>query len=149
MRQRLHDRIGIALGALADGVFGDPRRGHPVALFGTGVSAVEKRVYRDDRVRGAVFASGWIGVGVVAGSIARRGGAVGVAAATFTSLGGTSLCRVGDDIADALDTGDVETARVLVSGLVGRDPSRLDEAGICRAAVESIAENTSDATVAP
>jgi adenosylcobinamide-phosphate synthase len=52
-------------------------------------------------------------------------------------------------MADALDAGDIEAARALVPSLCGRDPAALDEGGICRAAVESIAENTSDAAVAP
>ncbi|MDR2281279.1 MAG: cobalamin biosynthesis protein, partial [Gordonia sp. (in: high G+C Gram-positive bacteria)] len=149
MRLPTDDALGIGLGAAADAMFGDPQRGHPVAVFGSGVSAVEKRVYGDSRLRGAAFAVGWIGVGVAAGVIARRAGATGTAAATFTALGGTSLASIGDRIADALEAGDIDGARTLVAGLVGRDTTRLDEAGICRAAVESIAENTSDATVAP
>ncbi|MGB6246933.1 adenosylcobinamide-phosphate synthase CbiB, partial [Gordonia sp. (in: high G+C Gram-positive bacteria)] len=69
--------------------------------------------------------------------------------AAVAALGGTSLCRIGDQIADALEAGDIDGARTLVAGLVGRDPDLLDESGICRAAVESIAENTSDAAVGP
>ncbi len=133
----------------ADLVFGDPRRGHPVALFGGGVAATEQRLYRDSRARGAVFAAGWIAAAASAGWLAGRAGAVGVGVATFSAVGGTTLCRVGAHIADALDAGDLDAARDLLPSLVGRDPSRLDESGICRAAVESIAENTSDATVAP
>lgn len=149
MPHRDADTVGIAVGALADAVLGDPRRGHPVAVFGSGVAASQTRLYRDDRVRGAVFAASWIGVGALCGALARRAGAAGTAAAAFSALGGTSLCRIGDEIADALESGDVNGARAAVAGLVGRDTSRLDDAGICRAAVESIAENTSDATVAP
>ncbi|GEE03427.1 cobalamin biosynthesis protein CobD [Gordonia spumicola] len=143
------DALGISAGAVADAVFSDPRRGHPVALFGTTVAAIEKTTYADSRLRGALFAAAGIGIGVCAGIVARKAGAAGTAAATFTALGGTSLAAIGDDIADALDAGDIAGARALVAGLVGRDTTLLDEAGICRAAVESIAENTSDATVAP
>jgi adenosylcobinamide-phosphate synthase len=49
----------------------------------------------------------------------------------------------------ALEAGDLDTARAQLPALVGRDPSGLDEAGIARAAVESVAENTTDAIVAP
>ena len=49
----------------------------------------------------------------------------------------------------ALSSGDVEGARYNVSMIVGRDTDRLDEAGIARAAVETVAENTSDGAVAP
>lgn len=149
VRRNQAEAAGIAAGAVADAVFGDPRRGHPVALFGSGVAAAQRRGYADSKVRGAFFAGAWIALAVGAGAGLRRLGPVGAAAATFTALGGTSLAAIGEDIADALDAGDADCARRLVSGLVGRDPDLLDEAGICRAAVESIAENTSDATVAP
>lgn len=149
MHRRTADAVGLAAGAVADKVFADPRRGHPVALFGGAVAAAERRVYADRRAVGAVFATTWIAAAAAVGAALRRGGVAGTAAAVFTALGGTSLCRVSEDIADALDAGDVEEARRLVGGLVARDPNLLDEAGICRAAVESLAENTSDATTGP
>ncbi|NLG46933.1 MAG: cobalamin biosynthesis protein [Gordonia sp.] len=149
MRMKRAEALGMAAGVVADRVFADPQRGHPVAVFGSAVARTEKRVYADSRAAGAVFATGWIGAATALGAGLRRLGAVGSAVSTFTALGGTSLCRIGDQIADALDDGDIEEARRLVSGLVGRDPNLLDESGICRAAVESIAENTSDAAVAP
>ena len=71
------------------------------------------------------------------------------AAATFVALGGTSLTRTGDQMATHLAAGDVEAARRLLPSLCGRDPSVLDAAGLARAALESVAENTSDAQVAP
>lgn len=49
----------------------------------------------------------------------------------------------------ALKTGDLEKSRYAVSMIVGRDTARLDEAGVTRAAVETVAENTSDGVVAP
>lgn len=52
-------------------------------------------------------------------------------------------------VADALDAGDVEAGRRAVSMIVGRDPQSLDEAAVCRAAIESLAENFSDGVVAP
>jgi adenosylcobinamide-phosphate synthase len=71
------------------------------------------------------------------------------ALATWTVLGGTTLARTGRAMADRLEAGDVDGARELLPSLCGRDPSVLDADGLARAAVESIAENTSDATVAP
>ncbi|MFZ2510895.1 MAG: adenosylcobinamide-phosphate synthase CbiB, partial [Gordonia sp. (in: high G+C Gram-positive bacteria)] len=106
-------------------------------------------VYRDARAAGVGFAACWVGAAAIVGALASRTGATGVAVATFSAVGGTTLGRVGDRIADVLDRGDLEGARAMLPSLVGRDPSVLDEIGICRAAVESIAENTSDATVAP
>ena len=52
-------------------------------------------------------------------------------------------------MADVLSRDDVEGARTLLPSLCGRDPALLDAAGLTRAAVESVAENTSDAHVAP
>ena len=52
-------------------------------------------------------------------------------------------------MAQALEAGDLDEARRLAPTLVGRDPSALDEAELCRAVVESVAENTNDAVVAP
>ena len=67
----------------------------------------------------------------------------------FVALGGTSLARTGDRMAELLGSGDIDAARRLLPSLCGRDPSVLDAAGLTRAALESIAENTSDAQVAP
>src|SRR3954447_9395382 len=47
---------GLALGAAADLALGDPRRGHPVAGFGTAAAALERRVWRDSRPTGAAYA---------------------------------------------------------------------------------------------
>lgn len=49
----------------------------------------------------------------------------------------------------ALNREGVESGRTAVSQIVGRDPSKLDEPGVCRAAIESLAENFSDGVVAP
>lgn len=52
-------------------------------------------------------------------------------------------------VADALERQGIEAGRVAVSQIVGRKTSDLDEAAVCRAAIESLAENFSDAVVAP
>ena len=52
-------------------------------------------------------------------------------------------------VADALESGGLEAGRKAVSMIVGRDPEQLDEAAVCRAAIESLAENFSDGIVAP
>ncbi|GAA1482806.1 cobalamin biosynthesis protein [Gordonia sinesedis] len=157
MRAR-HTATGLALGYLADRVVGDPSRCHPVAALGRALSTAERRLYRDSRAAGLAYAAmciGGAGVAAVAarGLTARYAGGPGrvalTAAATWSALGGTTLTRVGQDVAVALDDGDIAAARAWVPSLCGRDPAALDAAGICRAAVESIAENTSDATVGP
>src|ERR671932_769660 len=71
------------------------------------------------------------------------------AATTWAVLGGTSLGRAGTAMARTLDAGDLPAARALLPTLAGRDPSALDVPELARATVESVAENTSDAAVAP
>lgn len=71
------------------------------------------------------------------------------AVATWAVLGGTSLVREGTALADSLDAGDLTAARARIPHLCARDPELLDTAGMARAGVESLAENTSDAVVAP
>ena len=148
---------GLAVGYLADLIFTDPQRGHPVALFGTAAAAVERRSYADNRAAGAVHtatllaALGALGA-VVERAAARRGPiwtATATAAATYVVLGGTSLARTGGRLADLLDADDIDGARGLLPSLCGRDPAALDADGLARAALESVAENTSDAQVAP
>ena len=71
------------------------------------------------------------------------------AAATWAILGGRSLGREASTLQGQLESGDLAAARVQLTHLVGRDTSQLDEGEIARATLESLAENTSDAVVAP
>lgn len=72
-----------------------------------------------------------------------------VALAASTLLAQRSLHRHVAAVASALETGDIGTGRAAVSHIVGRDTAALDGAGVARAAIESLAENFSDAVVAP
>lgn len=148
---------GIAIGYLADLALGDPRRGHPVALFGRGAAALERLTYRDSKWAGGLHTSallaalGLLGVAAARGA-GRRGELWTVAstgAATWMALGGTSLARTGGQMSHLLAAGNIDAARRLLPSLCGRDPSVLDPDGLTRAALESVAENTSDAQVAP
>ena len=148
---------GIVAGCFADLLLGDPRRGHPVALFGRGAAALERVTYSDARSAGVVHTGALLctlGVLGVAAErfVARRGPAwtaAVTAAATYVALGGASLTRTGERMAGLLEGADVGAARQLLPSLCGRDPAALDTAGLNRAALESVAENTSDAQVAP
>ena len=64
-------------------------------------------------------------------------------------LAARQLFREGKKVQRALEKGDTEGARAAVSMIVGRDTDVLDENGICRAAVETVAENASDGVIAP
>jgi adenosylcobinamide-phosphate synthase len=147
---------GLALGVLLDAALGDPRHGHPVAGFGRLVLALERRLYADAVAPGAALVAASLAVPVALGWTAERVAArrplVGVvltAAATWTVLGGTSLVREGAAMARSLEAGDLPAARDRLPHLCARDPAGLDAPAIARATVESLAENTSDAVVAP
>ena len=141
---------GIAAGILADRLIKDPQRYHPVALFGQYALWWERRLYRDNKVAGAVFAAVCVlPPTLVAASVAKRAPRLATAVALWAALGGTSLERTGMRMAQALESGDEDAARGWVPWLCSRDPELLDAPGMARAAVESVAENTSDAAIAP
>lgn len=145
---------GILVGHVADRIFADPRRGHPVAGFGWCANTLEQLIYRDSRLVGVVHTASLVGATTCVGLLlARRRGwlttILVTGAATWVSLGGNSLARTGERMADLLADDRVEDARELLPSLCGRDPAVLDADGLVRAALESVAENTSDAHVAP
>ncbi|MEH0936052.1 cobalamin biosynthesis protein [Micromonospora psammae] len=147
---------GLVAGFALDSVFGDPRRWHPVAGFGRTAGALERRVYRPDRVAGTLFTAVAVGAPVllgVAATLATRRHPVAraalMAAGTWTVLGGRTLRHEAGVMGSALRAGDLPAARGRLGHLCGRDPSTLDESELARATVESVAENTSDAVVAP
>lgn len=144
------------LGYALDTLIGDPRRGHPVAGFGTLATALERRLYRPRRSTGAGYTAIAVGVPVLLGgaaAIATRHRPLArmalVAAGTWAVLGGRTLRREAAVMSRALGTGDLPAARRRLNHLCGRDPAGLDETELARATVESVAENTSDAVVAP
>ena len=146
--------LGLLAGAVIDAALGDPQRWHPVAGFGRAAGALERAMWRPSRVAGAAYTCLCVGSAVTLGRLVagrprsmRRAAATG--AATWAVLGARSLGAEALRIDRALAGGDLAAARALVPRLCGRDPESLDEAGIIRATVESVAENTSDAVVAP
>lgn len=147
---------GLVAGTIADHLLGDPSRLHPVAGFGHLARLLERFMWRPRRASGALYTA--VLVGATAASAAfvdtrlrgrPRSRAGFVALALWSALGGRSLRRAGLAVADCVRRGDIDEARRLIPALAGRDPSRLDGPELCRAAVESIAENTADAVVGP
>ena len=148
--------VGLLLGVVADALLGDPRRGHPVAGFGAVAAALERRLYADRRAAGVGHTAVLVGAAVVLGAVVERAGrgrpivrTAATAAATWAVLGGASLAWEGAALAAELGRGDLDAARARLPSLCGRDPATLDAGGLARAGVESLAENTSDAVVAP
>ena len=147
---------GLLAGGLLDMVLGDPRRGHPVAVFGHAAAGAEARLWADSRPRGVAMVAASVAPVALAGLAGQRMTRgrppltlAATALASWTVLGGASLGGAALAVGRALDAGDLAAARRLLPTLCGRDPQLLDAAGLARAAVESVAENTSDAVVAP
>lgn len=148
--------VGLAGGVALDALLGDPRRGHPVAAFGRLASGLERVMHGDSRVRGTayttVLVAGAAGLGHAAARAAAPSAAATTAvaaAATWSVLGGTTLRVEAEVMAGLLGTQDLAAARERLSHLCGRDPAGMDVGPLARATVESVAENTSDAVVAP
>lgn len=134
---------------------------HPVIIMGRLISWVDKRLNRTGRGPGELKARGILLVlimvgaaGVVGGVIAFVARAIPHAWALEVFVAATLIAQRGlfehvNDVARALDDNGLEAGRYAVSRIVGRDPQALDEYGIARASIESLAENFSDAVVAP
>ena len=155
-RRRWPLAAGLATGVALDALLGDPRRGHPVAAFGRAATALEARDYTASRARGAAHAAACVLAVALPAALAQRATrtrpwltVATVAAATWAVTGARSLRNEAERAAITLDHHDLSAAREVLPSLCGRDPEQLDEAGIARAVVESVAENTSDAIVAP
>jgi len=130
---------------MADGVAGEPpSRVHPVGLFGQYMERVEEATYRDDRAAGVVYAALGAGLGLATGALVGS-----TATATYLAVAGEALRDVATSIGDALQGADPCRARELLPSLVGRDVAGLGVSDMARAVVESVAENTVDAVVAP
>jgi adenosylcobinamide-phosphate synthase len=158
--------LGLTLAALLfEAAFGYPsfllaRIGHPVMWIGRLIGALDRHVNRDAaaprerRLAGVgalvviVAASGGAGLLVQGLAMKLPFGLVLAALAGSSLLAQRSLYQFVGAVADGLETS-LEEGRRAVSHIVGRDPDKLDEAGVARAAIESLAENYSDGVVAP
>ncbi|GAA3541340.1 cobalamin biosynthesis protein [Amycolatopsis ultiminotia] len=134
--------IGLILGLAADGALGDPRRRPPVTAF--------------RRVAAGPAGIGIAGVAVLAGVLAERAGrgrplvqASATAVTTWAVVGATGLVTEGTELARNLEEGRLAPVRGTLSELDPRVSDGLAGVGLSRAAVETLAENTSEVVVAP
>jgi adenosylcobinamide-phosphate synthase len=151
---------------VADALLGWPNRlfariGHPVTWLGRVIAALDTRWNRETDApsirRAAGIAAALLVVALAAGIgwIVQHvipAGLTGKAILAILAWPFVAFRSLYDHVAavrDPLRAGDVEAARKKVAMIVGRDPNQLDEAGIARAAIESLAENASDGVVAP
>lgn len=159
--------IILSLALIFDRVVGDPpllwqKVPHPVVLFGRAISWGEKR-FNDRSLPDATRRRNgvWLVVALVAGCIliglalenllpvAGTAGAVAEVIVVAVLLAQKSLADHVGAVAQGLREEGIEGGRKAVSMIVGRNPEQLDEGGVSRAAIESLAENASDGVVAP
>lgn len=156
--------ICLGAGFVLDMLLGDPYcLPHPVRWTGALITWLEKRLRKDSdsaekkRRQGVIFVMAML---AVSGSVALAGLYIAYHVHRFFGIAVESVlcyqmlsmkCLKVESmkVYRALKLGDVEQARYAVSMIVGRDTDRLDAAGIARAAVETVAENTSDGVIAP
>jgi adenosylcobinamide-phosphate synthase len=135
--------------------------GHPVTWMGQMIAWLDRRLNRDDaspEPRRRAGAVALLVLLVVVGAVAfiveqtlllLPFGLLFAAVAASTMLAQRSLAVHVGQVADALDDGGIDAGRKAVAHIVGRDTAELDQAGVARAAIESLAENFSDGVVAP
>lgn len=163
--------IAFIAGFVLDLLIGDPHFiPHPVRLIGSLISFLDKRLNSDVKYNSSeneanltkykrgvllaftvIFATFAVSVIILvaAYSINLYAGVIAEAVMTWQILATKCLRVESMRVYDALSTDGVDAGRRAVSMIVGRDTSVLDEAGVTRAAVETVAENTSDGVIAP
>jgi adenosylcobinamide-phosphate synthase len=154
------------LALLIEVIVGYPDRllrtiGHPVTWMGWLIAALDRALNHETmsdprrRAAGALALLAIIGVPAIVGYVAERGllllplGIVWAAIVASTLIAQRSLREHVARVAAALERDGLAAGRAAVAHIVGRDPEALDEAGVARAAIESLAENFSDGVVAP
>jgi adenosylcobinamide-phosphate synthase len=161
------DPLWIVVAALAlDALIGDPdflwrRISHPVAIFGIGIATLDRWLNRSAwtftrrRIAGVAALLVLLAVVIVPGHMIEAllrtlpWGNVWIALVASVFIAQRSLYQHVARVRAAFESGGSAAARRAVAMIVGRDPESLDQAGICRAAIESSAENFSDGVVAP
>lgn len=157
----------LLLALLLDAVWGDPDRPwHPVRRLGALIQALERVARRDTRhlkLRGVGLALAVVGIAYLAGLALMHAAALldqhwglhgwlslGVGAVLlWSALAVRSMADHAIAVLAALELGDLPLARLAIARMVGRDTADLDERGICRALLETIAEGLCDGVVAP
>lgn len=137
------------------------RIGHPVTWIGRFITALETRLNTGENRRLKGTAAALVIIisttsiaalieAILAGIVSNQSQYIIICAIfAWPFIATRSMYEHVKAVANPLKTGDISAARSAVSMIVGRDPSLLDENGVARAAIESLAENSSDGIVAP
>ena len=143
----------LALGVVTDLLLGDPRwLPHPIRGMGLLIKALERflRKIPFEKVSGCLLVCAVLLMIVSAVTVTLHWGGFLVAAYwIFTCLAVRNLDQESNKVIAALREGDLHRARTLVGCLVGRDTGHLSDKDVTRAVFETVAENMSDAIVAP
>ena len=166
----MRDAVLIALVALlVEAAIGYPdalyaRIGHPVTWMGAALARLDRALNRDGdsavrrRLAGFVAllvllmasaGASWLLAWMAFAALPHWGAVLALGVLASSCLAQRSLDSHVCAVADALERGGLEAGRRSVAMIVGRDTAALDEAGVARAAIESLAENFSDGIVAP
>jgi adenosylcobinamide-phosphate synthase len=141
-----------------DSILGDPEGyPHPVRLMGRAIEYLEGRLRPRDGDAGKEMRAGCrLAATLVGGTwLAARavrslpGGEIGETFFLYTSIARRDLNRSALRVAESLERGEIAAARDQLKALAGRDAARLSENEICKAVVESIAENFVDGVLVP
>lgn len=142
----------FAAGLLADRLFGEVRRFHPLVGFGRWARAVEdavRRIVGEHRLAGllawALAVLPWVALALIARAAHPLAHWPVDIALLYFSLGGRSLAEHAEAVAAPLAAGNLAAARERVGWIVSRDTRELDPAGVARAGTESVLENGNDA----
>ena len=150
----------VAAGLLLDAAFGEPPEAiHPTVLMGRAISTFERSALALARPESRRLAGVALALSLptlvflsttklLDAAPVRMRGTIG-AALIFTTLSMRGLAEAADGVGRALEERSLDEARSRVGRFVGRDTGDLSKPEVCRAAVESVAENASDGVVAP
>ena len=153
--------LSYTIGLVLDFIIGDPNNPfHPVRIIGAlGIKLenITRRVFKNLKISGFVT---WLGVILItflvnslivrlAFSISNIFGIIIEGILLYFCISSKGLKVEGLKVIKVLESGDIEGARKQLSYIVGRDTKVLDEEGIIRAVIETVAENTSDGIIAP
>ncbi len=155
--------VAVSIGFVLDMLIGDPSYFfHPIRLIGNLISAVEKLIYKKENkntqyMKGILLWIVVVGISFIIPFIViyyahRYSMYLGLTIESILAyqiIAAKSLRYESMKVYHALKSGDLEKSRRLLSMIVGRDTKDLDEEGIIKATVETVAENTADGITAP
>jgi len=172
MTEKKQRSLAIAMGVILDYIYQEPPENlHPVVLFAKAQNKVEATVYKNAKTSGAIYLVSGVAISYMASYLQKEllsgifkisnryshgifdadnlsdffSTTLGVA----VSVGGSMLWEVAGNLHTLILQDNLAAAREELSSLVGRDTADLDYPEIIRAVIESIAENTVDAIIAP